>query len=183
MRHAWRSAVLLSVALTVLAACGVPLDEDPREIAISSTTTSEARTSTTRGSDGTTATVYLVDQNGGLRGDEVALEAPGVAGAVSALLSADPPTGLKSQIPSGTRLLELRTRGRRVTVDLSAEMHDISSPLDRIAYAQIAFTALEFPEYVQIEFEIEGQAVDAPTDDGNREVVTANDYLYPLNPT
>lgn len=168
--------------LLVLVSCGVPLDDHPREITLSTSTTTEVTTTTGPSSRGDRAEIYFVDENGALRSDEVSLERASIPGALSELLSADPPSGLKSRIPSGTRLLEVRTQEDRVIVDLSSEMHDIESPLDRVAYAQLTFTVLAFPDIREVTFEIDGKSVDAPTDDGNRQVVTAGDYLYPLRP-
>lgn len=177
--------LLPGLVLTVLAviSCGVPLDDHPREITLSTSTTTEVTTTT----DGTTtsgdvAEIYFVDENGALRADEVTLERASIAAALSELLSTEPPSGHKSRIPSGTRLLEVRTRADRVIVDLSSEMHDIESPLDRVAYAQLTFTVLAFPDVSEVTFEIDGKPVDAPTDDGNRKVVTEADYMYPLHP-
>jgi len=185
------AAALLSLAaatatgVTGLAACGVPLDDSPREVSMGTSTT-EAMPTTTLGGDqtnGRTAVIYFVDQNGGLRADHVSQDSPSVESALQALLSTKPPTGLVSSIPPGTEVLDARISGQRVTVDLSKAMRDIQSPQDRVAYAQLAFTVLAFPEHTEVTFEIEGQPVDAPTDEGNKKTVTTNDYTYPLNPT
>src|SRR5699024_1325933 len=78
-----RAVIAATVVLLLLAACGVPLDDDPREISVSSTSNSEITPTTQADPDGSTARIYLVDSNGGLRADEASLETPGVAGAVS----------------------------------------------------------------------------------------------------
>lgn len=178
-------AVLLSVGVAVGAlSCGVPLDDAPRGIALSTSTTTTTPTTTTVRTldDEPNARIYFIDQHSGLRAEDVTVDDPTIAGALTALLSTEPPTGLKSRIPSGTRLLGTRTQGERITIDLSEEMHDIESPLDRIAYAQLTFTALQFGDHTRVAFQIEGTPVDAPTDDGNRKVVRADDYVYPLVP-
>lgn len=179
-RHPIR--LLSGLLLLFVVSCGVPLDDHPREITLSTSTTTEVTTTTGPTSSGDRAEIFFVDENGALRADEVTLKRASVPAALSELLSAEPPSGLKSRIPSGTRLLEVRTQGERVFVDLSSEMHDIESPLDRVAYAQLTFTVLTFPDIREIAYEIDGQPVDAPTDDGNRRIVTAGDYLYPLRP-
>ena len=50
------------------------------------------------------------------------------------------------------------------------------------AFAQIVFTALSFAEVETVTFRVEGQSIVAPTDRGNLEAVSAEDYDPPLNP-
>lgn len=170
--------VLLAAALA--AACGVPLDDSPR--AINQTTTSTTAT-TTPGPGASKVVLYFVDEDGGLEGRESNVQRQaGVRDAVTTLLGTEPGPPLATRIPSGTDLNDLSTDGSLVSVDLTGEMDEVSGEAQKLAFAQIVFTILEFPAYERVTFLIEGEQVAAPTDGENREVVRASDYDPPINP-
>ena len=62
------------------------------------------------------------------------------------------------------------------TVAISRAINDISGQTQKQAYAQLAFTTFDFTTVGQVRFQVEGKNVDAPTDNGNKAVVTAEDY-------
>ncbi|MBX3313649.1 MAG: GerMN domain-containing protein [Actinobacteria bacterium] len=173
--------VIALLAAVVAAGCGVPLDDSPR--AINQTTTSTTTTAPISNVGGVVV-LYFVDEDGGLVGRESNVERQaGVQDAVTTLLATEPGKPLATRIPSGTRLNEdLVIDGDLVQVDLTGEMDEVSGEAQKLAFAQIVFTILEFPAYSRVTFLIEGEVVAAPTDGENREIVRAADYDPPINP-
>ena len=68
------------------------------------------------------------------------------------------------------------------SINLSGAIEDIGGPAQKEAYAQLVFTALVFSQITSVKFRVQGSPVDAPTDNGNLAMVTADDYSPPLNP-
>ena len=68
------------------------------------------------------------------------------------------------------------------TIDLTSEINDVTGPAQKEAFAQIVFTALAFEEVQQVRFLIDNEVIDAPTDDGNLALISAENYDAPLNP-
>ncbi|QXC62294.1 GerMN domain-containing protein [Aquihabitans sp. G128] len=176
----------LGAALLVLtvvgAACGVPLDGEPRAINRSTTTT---QTTLAPSADPKAKTVslyfldddHLVVQTFPVDGD------PDLKTAIGLVLSTTKPASpLTNRIPTGTTLRKVEVVRSEARIDLSDEMNDISGLTQKEAYAQIVFTALEFPAIKSVSFSIAGKPVDAPTDNSNLPVVTADDYEAPLSP-
>lgn len=186
-----RTLLSVSVATTllwlvaVLTGCGVPIDDSPRAITNRPTdqSTDTLTTISTTGSDSVGA--YF------LRGDRLELvefsvaEQPTLSAALNSLLN--PPAtslseGLLSAIPPGTRLNRLDVTNETATIDLTSEINDVSGQSQKEAFAQIVFTALEFEDVTSVRFLVDGQLIDAPTDDGNRPEVSAHNFGEPLNP-
>ena len=67
-------------------------------------------------------------------------------------------------------------------IDLTSEIDEITGDAQKLAFAQIVFTVLEFPQYERVAFSVEGEPINAPTDGENLAVVTADDYDAPINP-
>jgi spore germination protein GerM len=175
--------VSTAVLFAVAAGCGVPLDDSPR--VISRTTTTAAVTSTS-GPEGAVDQVQLffVDEDGGLVGVERDVQATAtVQGAIATLLRTKPSGPLDTRIPSETDLLGMAfPETSWVQIDLTSEMDDSHGEVQKQAFAQLVFTALAFPQIDRVSFLIDGTPVAAPTDRGNLDVVTENDYDPPLNP-
>lgn len=168
------------VVVATAAACGVPLDDEPRAIT-RVTQPAETTPQTAVAPTGRSITVYYLDE-GSL---EPALyeveEEPTVDDALRFLLTTSPPEGLISRIPPGTTLRGVIREGSFVAIDLSSEIA-VGGPNEKEAFAQLVFTAVEFPGVDEVTFSIAGEAVRAPTDNANLDVVTAADYGPPLNP-
>lgn len=175
-------AALVVLAAVVATGCGVPLDDSPRAIVQTTTTTTTLVDGP--GSGGSPVVLYFVDEDGGLAPRESTVQRePSVQDAVTTLLGTEPGPPLATRIPSGTRLNDdLLIEGDLVRVDLTSEMDQVSSEAQKLAFAQIVFTILEFPAYQRVSFLIEGQQIAAPTDAENREIVEADDYDPPINP-
>lgn len=185
MRNSPLRSVLIPVvgAIIVLwtVACGVPLDDSPREI--NRTTTTAPVATTNEALTGPRVTLYFIDEDGGLVGQTSATsEVVDAASAVSILLRTRPNPPFSSRIPAGTKLTGLRVDGNVVTVDLTNQISTIRGEAEKQAYAQIVFTVLAFPEYERVRFLIDGTPVAAPTDRENLEIVSAQDFDPPLNP-
>jgi spore germination protein GerM len=177
-------ALVAVVALTgPLAACGIPKDSEPRLIADEP---EGFNTSTTPTSDvgGRTVVVYLVD--GRLKQPRLSArehstpEQPGPIEAVRALLAGvteeDDAEGYQTKIPQNTELRnDSRIQGKRVTIDLSAEISTIAGAPAVQAYAQLVYTATNYgPD--EVLFMTEGKPIKAQTDGETKSVVSRDDY-------
>ncbi|MCU1497119.1 MAG: Spore germination protein-like protein [Acidimicrobiales bacterium] len=173
------AALVLSAAAT---ACGVPLDGTPRAIERSTTTTATTLGPSNDPAAKTVSLYFLVDDHLVVDLFPVDRE-PNLQTAIGLVLSMTKPTApLTNRIPTGTTLLGVEVDGSQANIDLSEEMNDISGLTQKEAYAQIVFTALQFPQIKSVSFSIAGKPVDAPTDNSNLRVVTADDYEPPLSP-
>jgi spore germination protein GerM len=169
-----RAAAAATLAV-VLAACGVQLDEGPREVAVesvpyglldpSTTTTSEPP----RLPDFQETTVYLLDTNDLLRAVKRNLPGePTVEGAVQSLLTppseAEGNSGLGTAIASNT-VLRGPVQGPVdgvVTIDLSSEINEVAPQGVRRALAQIVYTATSVPGVTAVLFQVDGEARSVP---------------------
>jgi hypothetical protein len=161
------------VALVVAAAgCGVQDDSAPRPLEAADVPfdllapgTSVAKPDT---GEGPTRAVWFVDNNGLLARGERALEAPvTVAEILESLLEgvsdAEANNGLRSNIASGTRLLGVEGPvDGLVTVDLSGEILTVSRELQRLALAQVVFTATGLANVDRVLFEFDGERAEVP---------------------
>lgn len=187
MRRTLWSTVLPTVlvaATTLLVACGVPIDRAPRAIT-RTTVAPPAETPTTIASTGAPEVgVYFLRDDRLVRQGYPVDGEPTVAQAVTFVL-AGPPDGtedLTSAIPPGTELRGVEVTDGVATIDLTSAVDDVRGPTQKQAFAQVAFTALDFESVKAVRFLVDGGAIDAPTDEGNVALVTADDFDKPLNP-
>lgn len=173
-------AALLAVVLAALAiGCGVPIDDHPR--AITRTTLDPAldtarQTPTTSDSPGARQVVAYFMRNENLESATFPVDGrPTLADALD-FAAGEAPTGLTTSIPSGTSILSVDVTEGVAVIDLSAEINDVSGQTQKQAYAQLVFTAFAFHDLTEVRFMVDGKAVDAPTDNGNRASVTQYDY-------
>lgn len=187
--------VVVSVALGV-AACGVPLDDTPRELAVESVPYGLLETSTTSIPEPRSlptfrpTTVYLRDNEGHLV--QVRRELPGeqtVENAVLSLLTepteSEGASGLGTAISSTTVLRGVSgPEAGLVTIDLSSEISDVSPQSVRLALAQIVYTATAVPGVDQVLFQVDGEARQVPNAAGEStaEPLTRADYREFLPP-
>jgi hypothetical protein len=176
------AACLLALGLLAglsAAACGVPIDDEPRAIGRSTVDpeSDEARqTPTTSNSPGAREVAAYFMRNESLEPVEFPVDgSPTIADALAFATSA-PPAGFNTSIPSGTAILSAEVADRVATIDLTADINDISGQGQKQAYAQLVFTAFAYRDLEAVRFLVDGKAVDAPTDNGNREFVTRFDY-------
>lgn len=183
-------AAVLAGGLSVLAvfstaSCGVPIDAEPRPITQTTIAPADTVPSTAAPSGSPEVSVYF------LNGERLEAQQYPVDGEVTlgkalefvlAAPAASGSTDLQTSIPPGTEVRGVEVANGLATIDLTGEINDISGPAQKEAFAQIVFTALGFDEVQRVRFMIDGKAIDAPTDDGNLAVITANNYNPPLNP-
>lgn len=166
-----RIAALVLVAL--LAACGVQDDSSPRALGqddvpfdLLAPATSVAPAGTGEGAGGT---VWFVDNEGQLaRGGRREMDPPvTVERILTALLEgvteAEANAGLRSNIVGDTRLLGVEgPDDGLVIVDLSGEFLTVSRQLQRLALAQVVFTATGLPNVDRVLFEFDGKRAEVP---------------------
>lgn len=185
-----RAFAALMVAIAVASGCGLAPEKRPRTISDRAITdlVSPAPKATTPSSGAAElqASLYFVR---GERLEQVVVPAGGgqvtVERAITLLLNGPPrsaPKGLTSSIPPGTTLRKVTRTGSSLRIDLSAEIKSIGASTATAAYAQLVFTALDLPGVKSVRFAIEGDDIDAPTDDGSLHVIRARNYKSPLNP-
>jgi spore germination protein GerM len=177
--------VLAGLLLLALAGCGVPLDEAPQPVTRPTIAAGRGTPTTIASTEGPEVGVYFLRDDRLVRVGYPVAQPASLADALGFALG-DPPDGstsLRTAIPPGTSLLAVDVDDDGVArIDLSNEVNDVQGQAQKEAFAQLVFTALGADDLTGVRFAIDGEAVDAPTDDGNLSVVTAANYDPPLNP-
>lgn len=188
MIRRFRPLVVLAIvaASLVASSCGVPLDTSPRAINQTTVPVDETPTTTPTTSDtpgAATVAVYFL-RSGRLEAARYPVEGDSTLRKALELVLGGPQDDatLSTSIPPDTSLLGVTIEGSTAMIDLTSEIGDISGQPGKQAFAQIVFTALSFAEVDTVTFRVEGQPIVAPTDRGNLEAVSAEDYDPPLNP-
>lgn len=174
---------LVAVAATLVlatAACGVPLDSEPRAVSASTTTAPDPASSPTDAAGDTTAYLFFVVNNQLVNLAEEISER-NVTEALMVLFEGVPPGTVEvvaTQIPVGTRLLGVERTGSLLAVDVSAEFDNLVGTVRTQATAQIVMTATDLPGIDQVAFRIDGQPtqVFSPTR-GDSDSVGPCDYV------
>jgi spore germination protein GerM len=181
-----RRRALLAIVLvlvTLVAACGIPKDSQPRLIAEEP---EGLNTSTQPTADvgGRNVKVYLIDgQTDPLKlaaRERSTTQQPGPLEAVQALLlglsKPDDEAGYQTKIPPDTQLRDdSKVEGNLVTIDLSNQISQISAQNAVQAYAQLVYTATQY-QPSQVQFMTEGEPINAQTDAATKAQVSRNDY-------
>lgn len=176
------AAAALSVGtVSVVAGCGVPLDDSPRAIDRSTTSTSSPPTVPPSQPGGEAQSLFYLDEDELIDVTIPAGDTPSVRDALAAVLGA-PPQPLLTSIPEGTELLGFAIDGRTAVIDLSEQINDLEGERQTQAYAQLVFTALASGEADRVRFLVNGEEVQVPTDNGSLRIIGADDYDPPLNP-
>lgn len=178
------AACALGVAIAV-AGCGVPIDDEPRVIDRAAAPPSTETPTTIAGNGSPEVSVYFLRDGRLERQAYPSTDGASLAEAIRFVL--EPPAegsdaGLSTAVPPATVLRGVEVTQGVATIDLSSQMDDISSTAQKEAFAQIVFTALDFPEVTEVRFLIDGELIDAPTDDGNLALISEANYDEPLNP-
>ena len=166
-------ALCVVVALCVaVVGCGIPLDDEPRALSGSVNADPGAQTPATGDASDDTAFLFYV-HNDGLVAVSTGVPDGNPDTVLTALLSTKPSgpdaDQLISQIPSGTRLLNLEQTGNRVMVDLSSEFAAVNGPALQLAVGQIVLTLTDIQSIRTVAFRIEGKdaTVSSPRGDAN----------------
>lgn len=154
-------AVLACVA-TLAVACG---DDDAEPTSTTASSTTEAPGGTSEPAETVTVQAFFG------RGEKIAVaaaqvEGPATArGAVEAVLAgpdeASAASGMASEVPEGTELLDLAVSDGVAVVDLSSEFVSGGGSLSmQLRAAQIVFTLTQFDTVDTVTFRIDGEEVD-----------------------
>ncbi len=179
--------VLLIVGMAALAVgCGIPLDATPQRLEVDPTGPPVADEPVV--TDLTTVSVYLVQNEQLIRATR---ELPGpvsLTTVVSALLRSasglEDRDGLRTSIPSGTRLLSARQVGSVAHIDLSGDFVAVGGEEEILAVAQIVLTATSLEDVSSVLFLIEGLPTGVPVAGGalSTDPVGPDDYLDLIAP-
>lgn len=183
-----RGARVLTAVLAIAAlgsGCGVPTDDEPREITRTTIAPTDDVPTTIAGTGTQEVSIYFLREDR-LERLGVAVEDEATLSGALDLVLGPPPEGssadLRSSVPPGTLLNGVEVADGLATIDLTGEVDDVSGTTQKEAFAQIVFTTLAFEGIERVRFLVDGQAISAPTDDGNREVISAANFDAPLNP-
>jgi hypothetical protein len=188
MRKVVSLAVVVIVSGGLLAACGLPKDRSPREIAadkvpfglLGPTTTAQGNPSLENGTD---VTLYFVD-GAQLRPVTRTAQRRDVRLVLDLLvrgLGEHDPLGITTAIPKDTKVIDTHFEGTNLVITLSNEMLNVQSTEQRNAFAQLVYTAkdLGIPGVIFRVLDSNGnpQDVQPVTDNGTRGgALTPSDY-------
>lgn len=193
---ALKTLVLVLAALVALAtaACGIPLDSDPRLLEASAvpeeflepTTTTQPEPS----ASSRTFLAYFADEDGMLVSRERELSPPVTLDEPLLALFAGPTdeeaeTGLNSALPAETEILGLERSSEGVLVLNLAEgtLEQIEGELQRLAIAQLVFTVTELEGVDWLWVQIENEPRALPTDEGDLETPVGRQHYQSLVPS
>ena len=188
------AALSLGAASLALAACGVPTDRRPVDLARADVPyglIEPATTSTTALGPKAPVALIQVFLVSGNRLVPVGRTIPSPAtlqGAIGSLLAGptakDAGAGLRSAINEQTALLGARLDKGRAVIDLSQEFANVGGPSQILAVAQLVFTATGLPDVGSVSFELDDHPVAVPAADGTLEQapVTRADFAPLLVP-
>ncbi|MGH9186822.1 MAG: GerMN domain-containing protein [Acidimicrobiales bacterium] len=170
-----RTACCFVVLAFVLAACGVPSDDNPREIAADrlpdalSEGEPTASTLPEEVPGNRTAQVYFV-AGGRLQAvqrDVTARNPDDVLGALFAGLGASDVQALSTLIPAGLTLENWELEDESlIIVDLSSEINDVAGENQKLAYAQMVYTLIDLRGVIRVRFRVDEVNQEVPTDTG-----------------
>ncbi len=181
-----RRLLIAFAGLVVAASCGIPRDDAPQPInqALPAPVVDPASTTSSRPAAATRpATLYFVRERADSSDPDV-LEALTVAVPFPSDPSAFPRAvldqlvkgvpadiaerGLRSDIPPTVRVLDVRRpdQGKVLEVNLT-DLGKVEGPKQRIAVAQIVFTATALDGITAVRFLVDGQATAIPIDQGS----------------
>ena len=87
--------------------------------------------------------------------------------------------GLRTAIPSGTRLLAVDLKDGVLTIDLSKEFLLVQGSEQRVEVAELVFTATGTPKVDSVLFVIEGTLKEVPVDDGSLSAQPLTRFSFP----
>lgn len=169
---------LAAAAIAVLAGCGVPDDERPQVIAADDAFVDLAPTTTVVQEVGDDqVAVFFIDRSGerpvlaSVLRSVTAVNAPTALEQLLLGPRPDDPEGLTSAIPSGTALLGTSVdENGTLTIDLAPTdeggLLSVQGTTQLEAFAQIVRTVTGVPSVRNVRFEVGGEAIEAPTDEG-----------------
>lgn len=171
---------MLVAATLLLTACGVPLDSAPERIEVDLGDAPELDLPV--GDDLEAVTFYLIEQ-GNLVPVTHELPAPVGPDSVARFLvegidPTDRGAGLRTSIPTGTRVLAVDRESGMVRVNLSRDFAAVGGEEELLAVAQVVLTLTDLEGVDGVAFELEGVATDVPLPNGalSDDPLGADDY-------
>ena len=173
---AWSALVAIAV-LVVATSCSIGADDEPRALAVSTTTTSTPAAPT---SGGASAELWYVS-DGALVPASLSLPDHLLSTGVGAIFDAPDPAveahDLTTSIPVDTSLRSVDLVDGTLTIDLSEEFDNVIGPSRQQAIAQIVLTATDFSNVNRVRFQVDGTPIQVATPTrGDAATVTACDY-------
>ncbi len=192
--------VMTMTAAVVLAGCGITADSAPRDIEPATQTDSPSQRDDTENSENAgdnqngqaaigNGIVFLVDQTGGV--DRLVTVKRTVEDSIgrdpSSVLEAlfDGPNGLEQSngittvLPEGLRVLRSNTRSGVVTIDLPADLRQLTGEPLTLGLAQIVYTISAVEGVKSVRITIEGVAASWPDAYGQLQTDPLTVYDYP----
>jgi predicted small lipoprotein YifL len=181
MRRRSGSAVV-AMAMLALAACGVQSDAQPRDLPDIERTIEIADDSADIDASGADR-VYFVGPGEERLLRSVQRDAVSVSDLVEILLLGPNADEVQAEfntaIPSGTELINARTQGQVLTVNLTPEILELDRQNLTRAAAQIVYTATELDGIEAVQIEVDNVRLSAPTGDGDDTTEPLRTYDYP----
>ena len=177
-----RRVVIAAVAALAVAACGVQPDAGPRDLPETEQAVEVADETADIDASGADR-VYLIGPGEERLLRSVQRDAVSVEELMEILLLGPNQDEVQAQfntaIPSGTELIDSRTQGQVLTVDLTDEILDLDRQNLTRAVAQIVYTATELAGIEAVQIEIVGIRLSAPTADGDDTTDPLRVYDFP----
>jgi spore germination protein GerM len=189
MRSHVRRLIGVVALVGVLGACGVQGDDHPRKVASQDVPfdllASGTQSAPAQADQGVGRTLWFVDNSGFLARGQRQLAMPVTPSDIlTALLQgvtdAEANNGLRSNIPSGTKLLGVDGPSEDlVTVNLSGEILTVSREQQRLALAQVVYTVTGLPNVDRVLFEFDGKPTQVPGrgDELTADPLTRDDFI------
>lgn len=176
-----RWSLLVAFALAA-AGCGVPTDASPRDLPIVEQEIDIADETADIDASGADR-VYLVGPGEERLLRSVQRDAVSVSDLIEILLLGPTADEVQAQfntaIPAGTQLVNTRTQGQVLTVNLTPEILELDRQNLIRAVAQIVYTATELAGIEAVQIEIDNVRLSAPTAAGNDTTDPLRVYDYP----
>ncbi len=164
----------------VLSACGIPLDSEPRQVPLELPVPGGFEEAI--GVELESVRIFLV-RDDQLVGVTRNVRAPArLVDVIEALVAgptdAEERSGLRTSIPAGTTMSDVRQQGPIAVIDLSADFAAVGGAQEILAVAQFVLTTTQVEGIESVSFELQGVRTDVPITDGalSVEPVTAADY-------
>ena len=177
-----RRAALLAIASLIAVGCGVRGQSSAQPIDAARLPAEPPVPTATGPAVGVVMHVYFTTPSDHLAAVD-RTGPPGTAAALVRRLLAGPTdtevaAGVRTAIPTGTRLEGLAVEGSSARLDLSANFASVSGEEQVLAVAQLVLTVTDLPYVDSVALAIGGKSVDVPRADGSlsSDPVVAADY-------
>lgn len=166
-----------AVMLSMISSCGIGVDDGPRALQVSTTTS----TTIPAPSTGRVVSILYYVKEGTLVPASTDLPDRDLSTVLGALLMPPPSTlalnGTLSSIPAGTELLGLVRDGNRLTINLSSAFDNVVGLSRQQAIGQMVLTATQIRDFDAIDFQVRGKAIQVSSpSQGDTPTVSACDF-------